>query len=166
MLTVSEIQTALTKLVTQNTKIKDVWFDRVNYPSEDEFQNYAWIELRPNKTSFDKVYYQRLIAVDIHIILKPDENGEVSRTEIYEIIDQLDAAIMPCLQIKDRFITIQNFRADIFDNVLHYEFTLDFTDYIQSDEYEGLAYELMKNLKMELNKETPQSVFIVYEGDD
>ena len=58
MLTVSEIQTALCKLVTDNTDIEDVWFDYVNYPSEDEIQDYVWIELRPNKKSFDGAYYE------------------------------------------------------------------------------------------------------------
>ena len=151
MLTVSKIQKALTNLVTQNTEIEDVWFDRVNYPSEDEVQDYVWIELRPSKKSFDKVYYQRTIAVNMHFVLKPDNNGEISRTKLYELIDELDAAIMPCLQIKDRFITIQDFASTIIDGVLHYEFTLDFTDYMQSDEYEGLAYELMQDLKLNLN---------------
>ena len=151
MLTVSEIQTALCKLVTDNTDIEDVWFDYVNYPSEDEIQDYVWIELRPNKKSFDGAYYQRTIAVDMQVVLKPDEYDEVSRTRLYEIIDCFDTAIMPCLQIKDRFITVQDFNANIVDSVLHYEFVLDFTDYVQSDEYEGIAYDLMQNLEVNLN---------------
>ena len=35
--------------------------------------------------------------------------------------------------------------------MLHYEFVLDFTDYVQSDEYEGIAYDLMQNLEVNLN---------------
>lgn len=163
MLTVTEIQTALTDLVAQNTKIEDVWFERVNYPSEDEVNDYVWIELRPSKTNFDRVYYQRAISVDMHFVLKPDDFGEISRTELHEIVDQMDAATMQCLQIKDRFITIQDCIASIIDGVLHYEFVLDFTDYVQSDEYEGLAYELMQHLKLNLND---GAYFIEAESDE
>ena len=113
--------------------------------------------------TFDRVYYQRAISVDMHFVLKPDDFGEISRTELYEIVDQMDAAIMPCLQIKDRFITIQDCVASIIDGVLHYEIVLDFTDYVQSDEYEGLAYELMQHLKLNLND---GAYFIEAESDE
>ena len=60
---------------------------------------------------------------------------------------------------KTRYVTVQSFNSYIVDDILHYEFALDFTDYVQSDEYEGLEYDLMENLEVNLNKETPQSVY-------
>ena len=43
--------------------------------------------------------------VEIHVILFPDRYAEVKHTDLMEISDALDAAIIPCFHIKDRFIT-------------------------------------------------------------
>ena len=104
--------------------------------------------------------------IDIQVVLMPDELGNVSRTELLDINDKLDAAIMPCVQAEDRFITVQNFKSNIIDEVLHYEFTLDFTDYIPNGKYDGSDYGLMESMEVDLNKDTSRRVFIEENGDE
>ena len=157
MLTAKDFREALRKLITVKANLPyDVFFNHVNNSNE----SYVWIDVQPRKKSWDKVYFQRVINVNIHVLLVPDEFTEVNHEELMDISDELDKAIMPCFQIKDRFVTVQEFNSHIFDDVLHYEFVLDFTDCIPSDEYEGLSYELMKNLETDLNRGTSQKVFI------
>lgn len=161
MLTAKDFREALVNLIKVKAKLPyRVHFNHVNKSN----QSYIWIDVRPQKRSWDKVYFQRILVIDIRVILFPDNNAEVKHTDLMDISDALDMAIMPCFQIKDRFITIQEFSSHIFDDVLHYEFTLDFTDYIPSDEYEGLAYGLMQNLEVDLNKDTDTRIFIKEDG--
>lgn len=157
MLTAKDFREALINLIQVKARLPyDVHFNHVNKSKK----SYIWIELRPQKTSWDKVYFQRVLNVYIYAILLPDKNAEIKHTDLMDISDALDKAIMPCFQIKDRFITVQEFSSHIFDDVLHYDFTLDFTDCVPSDEYEGLSYELMGNLEADLNKGTNQRIFI------
>ena len=163
MLTTENIQKALVALVEQKAGLPyDVIFDHVNKSDPP----YIWIDMRPQKRSWDGAYFQRLLGVEIHVVLAPDADGEVKHTELFAVADALDAAVMPCLKIEDRFITVQEFSSYIFDDVLHYEFTLDFTDYVASAAYEGADYELMRKLEVDLNKGTSERVFITSEGDD
>ena len=162
MLTSKDFREALVNLIKNKAKLPyRVHFNHVNKSDE----SYIWVEIRPRKQSWDNVYFQRTINVDIHVILFPDENAEVKHTDLTAISDALDTAIMPCFQIKDRFITVQEFGSHIFDDVLHYEFTLDFTDFVPNDEYEGLNCELMRNLEVDLNRGTDLQVHFT-EGDD
>lgn len=157
LLTATDFRKALVDMIHDKAKIPyDVHFNHVNKSTK----SYIWIELRPQKISWDRVYFQRVLGVYIYVILTPDNNAEIKHTDLMDISDKLDAAIMPCLQVEDRFITVQEFSSHIFDDVLHYEFTLDFTDCVESDEYEGLNYELMMNLEADLNRGTSQRVFI------
>lgn len=158
MITTKDIRKAFVTLINEKAQIPyKVHFNHINKSNE----SYIWVELQVRKANWDKAYFQRIIDVDIQVILFPSNYAEVKHTDLWDIADSLTQVIMPCLQIKDRFITVQNENAHIVDDVLHYEFVLDFTDYAQSDEYEGLLYDLMENLEVKLNKETPQSVYFV-----
>ena len=163
MITAKDFRKALKHLVSVKAGLPyKVWFDYV----QTSDQSYIWIDVHPQKTSWDNAYFQRILDVDIQVVLIPDEMGNVDRTDLLGISDKLDMAIMPCLRVKDRFITVQNFRSSIVDDVLHYEFTLDFTDYVPNGEYDGSNYELMKNLEVDLNKDTDKRVFFNENGDE
>jgi hypothetical protein len=54
----------------------------------------------------------------------------VKRSLLYDAIDTLDEAIRPVLQIGDRHITILENNSVIVDEILHYEFSLDFADFL------------------------------------
>lgn len=163
MITATEFQKSLVDLIREKARLPyKVWFDYVQKSNH----SYIWIDIQPRKSSWDTAYFQRILDIDIQVVLMPDKLGNVLRRELWDINDKLDAAIMPYVQVKDRFITVQNFNSRIIDDVLHYEFTLDFTDYIPSGEYDGSNYGLMENLEVDLNKDTPQRVFIEENGDD
>lgn len=146
MLKAEDFQKALVNLVEKILPY-NVSFDFVEEPDE----SYVWIDIKPRKKSWDKVYFQRILEIEIQVILIPDDFGIIKHSELWKIIDKLDAAIMPCIKIKDRFITVQDFKSYIVDDILHYEFALDFTDYVPNDEHEGNDYDLMENLEMKLN---------------
>lgn len=163
MITAKDFRKALVDLVIVKAELPyKVWFEYV----QQSKVSYVWIDIRPQKQSWDAAYFQRILNIDIQVVLLPDENGNVSRTKLFEIADALDRAVMPCVQIKDRFITVQNFHANIVDDVLHYEFALDFTDYVPNGEYDGSIYDFMENLEVDLNRDTSRRVFFSENGDD
>lgn len=150
MLTGKDIRAALTDLINNKAGIPyDVYFNHVNKSDT----SYVWVNMSRRKRSWDEVYFQRIIDIDIQVILFPDDYANVKHTDLWDIADNLTQAIMPCIKIKDRLITVQDFNSSIVDDVLHYEFSLDFTDYVQSDKYEGKDYELMMILELNLNDE-------------
>lgn len=160
MITATDIRTAFVTLINEKAQIP--YKVHFNYMSKSN-ESYVWVELQPRKINWDKVYFQWVINVDIQVILFPSNHAEIKHTDLCNISDALTRAIMPCLEIETtgnaRHITVQDANAYIVDDILHYEFALDFTDYVQSDEYEGLEYDLMENLEVNLNKDTPQSVY-------
>ena len=146
-ITAKDIRAAFVDLIHNKAQIPyDVHFNHVNKSTT----SYVWVELQMRKSSWDIAFFQWSIDVDIQVILSPDDYAVVKYTGLWEIADSLTKSIMPCMQIKDRFITIQEFNSNVVDDVLHYEFNLDFTDYVQSDEYEGVGYELMQELNLDL----------------
>ena len=158
MITAKEIRHALRFLVAEKAQIPyEVSFNFFEKPK----QSYVWIDVRPTKSSIDNAYFQWSIDVDIQVILLPDEYTFVEHDELWAISDKLTSAVMPCVEIetededksKTRYVTVQSFNSYIVDEILHYEFNLDFTDYAQSDEYEGLAYDLMENLELNFSPE-------------
>ena len=118
-----------------------VHFNHVNNSSK----SYIWVELRPQKRNLDSVHFQRILFIDLHVVLVPDTNAEVKHTDLWTIVDKLDTEITPCIKIKDRYITVQEINPYIFDNILHYEFTLDFTDYIEKENNHDFMEELQIN---------------------
>ena len=156
MITATDIRKAFVKLIQEKAQLP--YKVHFNYISKSN-ESYVWVELQPRKINWDKVYFQWVINVDIQVILFPSNHAEIKHTDLWNISDALTRVIMPCFHVKDRFITVQDLNSYIVDDILHYEFALDFTDYVQSDEYEGLEYDLMENLEVNLNKETPQSVY-------
>ena len=156
MITAREIRHALTKVIQTNAKLPyKVFFEHVSKSGE----SYVFVDLMPKKTTIDKVYFQWNINVDINVVLIPDEYALVQKEDLWDISDRLMAAIMPTVIIetedgdksKTRYATVQDFNSYIVDDILHHEFVLDFTDYVRSDEYEGLDYEFMQDLEIQFD---------------
>ena len=147
MIKSKDIRDALSDLVKIKAGLNlRVHFNHILQADED----YCWIQLKPSKRDEGGDYFQRTIRVDIEVVLKPDEFGEVKHTDLYDIVDALDEATHPVIKILDRYITIIDCVAHIFDEILHYEFLLDFTDYIAQLETEGDATEFMQELTLTL----------------
>lgn len=148
MITAKELRAAITALLKKNFPAYEVHYDNV----EKADTSYFYIELAPSRKTIDPVYYDRSIGIDIQLVLLPDKRGRVKRSLIYDAIDTLDAAIRPVLQVGDRFITILGNNSVIVDEILHYEFSLDFTDFLPVERGE-LMQELYLNGFMELDEE-------------
>nr|DAT07951.1 MAG TPA: tail completion protein [Caudoviricetes sp.] len=99
-------------------------------------QGYFHIKIAPKKRMVDRVIYERSLDVEIQLVLPPDTRGRIDRAKLYEVVDTLDAALLPVLTLGDRHITVQETSSRIVDEVLHYSFTLDFADAMPGEEYE------------------------------
>lgn len=126
MIKARDIRAAITSLLKANFPAYEVHFDNV----ERARNNYFYVELAPRRKTIDRVYYDRSIGIDIQLVILPDCRGRVKRSLLYDAIDTLDEAIRPVLQIGDRHITILENNSVIVDEILHYEFSLDFTDFL------------------------------------
>ncbi len=148
MIKLLDIKSGLVKLLNRHFKDYEVHFDNVEKSNEP----YFYVEMRPRHTTFDDVITEKSIAVDIQLVLKPNKNGRVKRSLLYDVIDTLDSVIRPVLQIQDRFITILKTNATIHDDILHFEFYLDFADNCFTDaEAGGIIRELMQELEIKIN---------------
>lgn len=123
------------------------------YVTADSVQNsersYAQITFRPLRIDEGFGAIRRQIRADIAVVLAPDEYAENYHSDLYDIADALDYELCGYVKIGDRFITLYETEAHIFDNILHYTFILSFADYIDRlyrIETENL--ELMEILKI------------------
>lgn len=124
MLKSSDIRQALADLIKNKAGLPlKVFFNQV----ADAGENYAWVRLRPSHKNLGYGYLDRKIRVDIQIVLAP-VTGIVRHTDLYDMVDALDAATCDPLKITDRFITVYDADFLIFDNILTYSFVLGFTD--------------------------------------
>ena len=138
MLTAVQIRNAIAGVLKANFPTYKVHYDNVEKATHD----YFYVELAPRRTTVDREYYDRSTGIDIQLVLLPDKLNRIHRATLYDAIDTLDSAIRPVLQIGDRYITIRGNSSVIVDDILHYEFSLDFTDCLPSQE----SYELMQEL--------------------
>lgn len=126
MIKFSDIRDALSLLIKKRAGLNlRVFFNHVNNCAED----YAWIRLRPARTDLGFGWLDRNIRVDIQIVLHPDGFAEFKHSDLYEIVDALDVATLGAIKIATRYITILETTSIIFDGVLTYSFTLEFSDY-------------------------------------
>ncbi len=150
----SLIRDALSDLIKIKADLPlKVFFNHTNNSGE----SYAWIKLIPARRDEGFGRFQRKIRVIIQVVLAPDGNAEVKHTDLYDIADKLDEATCGYIQIGDRFITIYETEARIFDDILSYEFLLDFTDCLDTSS-DAEKYELMQELHMIVNNSLDWSV--------
>lgn len=148
MITYRSLKARLTAILKETFPGYKVHFDNV----EKSDAPYFYVEMTPlkNKTfDGDGIYHDRAIDIDIQLILPEDRHGRVDRIVLYDDSLELDKAIRPVLQIEDRFITIDEADIKVHDDILHYMFTLAFTD----AEMDQMEYELMQELTLNINKE-------------
>ena len=146
MIEMKDIRAALVNLLKNKAGLGyEVHFDNVKEASK----SYVYITITSKRTTRDRVYYDRVLTVDIQLRLLPDKFIRTHRNELYDAADKLDKTIRPVIQIFDRFITVQEVRNRIVDDILHYEFELDFTDYLPEEQLP-----FMENLEanMKVNK--------------
>lgn len=144
MLSLRAIQRAF---VQKLSKLKyDVSFDEVIQADRPFF----YIDLSIRSKSFDDVYFDRYIQVDI-MFTPPKRNGRIQTKELYLMADELEKLIRPIFYVEDRAITIMEAEQTIVDGILHYMFDLDFTDAFTDEEQEYIQYELMGELEVHMN---------------
>ena len=132
MITAKEIRTALTDFLKNQAGLPyEVHFD-VNHESS---ASYFYVEISEQRKTVDPIYYDRVLKVDIQLVLLPDKVGRIHRAKLYEVTDTLNSVLRPIFQIGDRYITVQNTSSRIFDDILHYQFELSFTDYLPGPSY-------------------------------
>lgn len=144
MLSLRAIQRAF---VQKLSKLKyDVSFDEVIQADRPFF----YIDLSVRSKSFDDVYFDRYIHVDI-MFTPMKRNGRVQTKELYLMADELEKLIRPIFYVEDRAITVMDVEQTIVDGILHYIFDLDFTDAFTDEEQEQITYELMRELDVTIN---------------
>ena len=155
MITAKEIRAAISDLLKKQANLPyEVHFNN----NRESSRSYFFVTISARRVTFDRVYYERFLTVDCQLRLLPDEFDTIHRTELYSAADALDMAIRPVINIKDRYITVLNIRSRIVDDILHYEFDLDFADYLPIELppfMEKLEARLsVGNLEFELKEET------------
>lgn len=148
MITYRSLKARLTAILKETFPGYKVHFDNV----EKSDAPYFYVEMTPLKNRTfdgDGIYHDRSVDVDIQLVLAEDSYGRVDRIALYDDSLELDKAIRPVLQIEDRAITVQDADIKVHDDILHYMFTLAFTD----AEMDQVEYELMEELELNINKE-------------
>lgn len=148
MITYRSLKARLTAILKETFPGYKVHFDNV----EKSDAPYFYVEMTPLKNRAfdgDGIYHDRSIDIDIQLVLAEDSYGRVDRIALYDDSLELDRAIRPVLQIEDRAITVLDSDIKVHDDILHYVFSLSFTD----AEMEQVEYELMKELELNINKE-------------
>ena len=148
MITYRSLKARLTAILKETFPGYKVHFDNV----EKSDAPYFYVEMTPLKNRAfdgDGIYHDRSIDIDIQLVLAEDSYGRVDRIALYDDSLALDRAIRPVLQIEDRAITVLDADIKVHDDILHYVFSLSFTD----AEMEQVEYELMKELELNINKE-------------
>lgn len=125
MISMADIRTVIGAVIRENFPEWGLYLN--NNP--DAKTDYITLELTEDRETVDPVYYDRRIDVDIHVIPLPDARGNVDRRNLYAAQDKLEHAFLPVFKLGDRRITIQSTSSRIVDAVLHFSFTLSFTDY-------------------------------------
>lgn len=144
MLKLREVKKALIDVLKMRFT-NPVYFDNVEKAKE----SYFYIEMAPSRKTVDSAIYERSIDIDIQYVAMPDKAIRRNRTEILDVIDELDEIIRPVIRVKDRAITVSDIRCTIFDEILHYRFEMNFADAFEDQE----TGELIEELNLVITKE-------------
>ena len=80
----------------------------------------------------------------------PPNDITIKRNDLMVIAETLDQILQSSFKVSDRYLTVINSNFHIFDEILHYEFTLNFTDAIDRSMNGGSEVELMAELECKL----------------
>ncbi len=142
MITSREIRESLARLIKVRAGLPlKVYFNHVLDAADD----YVFVEIRPEKTD-EGFFFVRRLRIDFHIVLSP-LLGEVKHSDLLDMVDALDAATHPFVEIADRKVTVYETASHIFDDILHFNFVLEFADAFDEEE----THELMQELALDLS---------------
>ena len=130
-----------------------VHFDNV----EKSKAPYFYVELTPHRSrTFDAIISERSIEIDVMYFGGEDAQGNVKRSELYDVAEILDTLFRPVFFVEDRAITINEAQYRIVDEILHFTFSLDFADAVTEEETPAWARtttDLMQTLELNIDKE-------------
>ena len=144
MLKLREVKKALIDVLKMRFT-NPVYFDNVEKAKE----SYFYIEMATSRKTVDSAIYERSIDIDIQYVAIPDKAIRRNRTEILDVIDELDEIIRHVIRVKDRAITVSDIHCTIFDEILHYRFEMNFADAFEDQE----TGELIEELNLVITKE-------------
>lgn len=151
MISNRQIRDALAVLIKERAGLAlKVYFNQVHNAEDD----YAWIQLKSERTDEGWNLFVRRVRVDIQVVLAP-LTAQVKHTDLLDIADALDEATHGYIRVADRAVTVYETAAHIFDGVLHYEFLLEFADGIQSLPEEVEEYSFGESLAINLKTISP-----------
>lgn len=147
MVTYKDLRIAIVSLIRQAvTQPLDIHFNHVDKSNK----SYVFVEVIASKVSLDAVYYQRTIDIDLQFVMIPPNDITIKRNDLMVIAETLDQILQSSFKVSDRYLTVINSNFHIFDEILHYEFTLNFTDAIDRSMNGGSEVELMAELECKL----------------
>lgn len=133
MITLLDIVIDITKKIKGKFINYKVYADKIDKITTPAFM----VKLIPGKIKVvNQMAWDRLLEVDV--IFFP-ENRTVE--EMQNIEAELMMLFMPCVQIKDRYITLNDIDVVIEDDIMHFLFKIEYRD-----SREEMDYELMQNL--------------------
>lgn len=145
MIRLLDIKKSLVALLKSKFNYK-VHFDNVEKSNEP----YFYVDMMPRHKTVDEILTDKSIQIDIMLVLIPDECGRIKRSVLYDASDTLDNLIRPVFKVQDRYITILESHTRFVDEILHYVFSLDFTDCLTDKESSAIMYDLMQTLELNL----------------
>lgn len=153
MITNLEIRKALVDFLRKQTGLSyEVHFNR----NEDSEESYFYVDFSEQRETVDSVYYDREIDVNVSLVLKPDKYDRINLNILRSAADSLANTLKPIFYVQDRFITIHKINTRILDSILHFDFKLEFTDYLPEPEGEPMG-ELELNMGYKNIKEEGQN---------
>lgn len=140
MISLLDIKQAITACLRKAYPKEKIHFDHIDKAK----MPYFYVEFTSiHHTPLDEAYTDKLLQIDVTYC--PDEKREVKRADLFAMADELDRVFRPVLQVKDRYLTLQDIEITVHDDVLHYIFNLDFADAFEVEE----THELMEEITMD-----------------
>lgn len=137
MLRLVDIKRALAERLREAYPAARIHFDHIDKAAMPFF----YVEFTAiHSTTLDEIYTDRLIQIDV--MYCPAARRETCRNDLFLMADEIDRLFRPVLQVQDRYLTLQDVETTVHDDVLHYIFTLDFTDAFEVEETHELMGEL------------------------
>ena len=150
MVTYKDLRIAIVSLIRQAvTQPLDIHFNHVDKSNK----SYVFVEIIASKVSLDAVYYQRTVDIDLQFVMIPPNDITIKRNDLTVIAESLDQILQSSFKVSDRYLTVINSSFHIFDEILHYEFTLNFTDAIDRKVIGDTEAELMRELDLKLKQQ-------------
>lgn len=146
MISYNDIKDTVTLTVSSNFTDRNVYNEEIqsgfNLPA-------FFIELIPLISVSETAVIYKSIGIDIQYI---SDVSNFKREEILSIYDKLEQLFNKHLQVKDRFLKIEQIGYDVVDKVLHFQIYVDYFDELSTETNESApANSVEINLKGGVN---------------